>query len=82
MYRRPGYYFLSQVELRFPSSTKKWDALGIKLESTGDLAKKSQAAFVGYACCPIARVAYLALPSCICVLGRPVIHIRYKSPQA
>ena len=56
--------------------------LGIKLELLGSLTKKLQASCIGDSRSSIVRVPDMALPSGICVLGRPVKKIWYKSSQA
>jgi len=56
--------------------------LGIKLELLSSLTKKLQASCIGDSRSSIVRVPYLALPSGIRVLSRPVKQIWYKSSQA
>ena len=56
--------------------------LGIKLELLSSLTKKLQASCIGDSRSSIVRVPDMALPSGICVLGRPVKQIWYKSSQA
>ena len=56
--------------------------LGIKLELLSSLTKKLQASCIGDSRSSIVRVPYLALPSRVSVLGRPVKQIWNKSSQA